>query len=163
PYHTKNQPRSFFPRPHPSINFLPINSQLSPFFILLPRTPQNCLLFSLPSLAKLVCQIILPGFGFVNNKAKTMNGCVYQQNSLVGCVGDMAKKGDSDGVVCPKPRRVGLPLRFDEPIRSPSRLLHITNEPSEACDAKAGTELLDIILMKVFLFLIDGVVEASQI
>ncbi|CAA2994826.1 Hypothetical predicted protein [Olea europaea subsp. europaea] len=77
-----------------------------------------------------------------------MNGCVYQQNSLVGCVGDMAKKGDSDGVVCPKPRRVGLPLRFDEPIRSPSRLLHITNEPSEACDAKAGTELLDIILMK---------------
>ncbi|KAL2479083.1 hypothetical protein Fot_48097 [Forsythia ovata] len=77
-----------------------------------------------------------------------MNGCVYRQNALVGCVGDMARRADSDYVVCPKPRRFGLPLQFDEPIRSPSRLLHINNEQSEACDAKAGTELLDIILMK---------------
>ncbi|KAL2462103.1 hypothetical protein Adt_45523 [Abeliophyllum distichum] len=60
----------------------------------------------------------------------------------------MARRADADCVVCPKPRRFGLPLQFDEPIRSPSRLLHINNEQSEACDAKAGTELLDIILMK---------------
>lgn len=65
------------------------------------------------------------GFGFVNNKAGTMNGCVYRQNSLVGCIGNMARGADSDGVVCPKPRRVGLPLQLDEPIRSSSRLLHI--------------------------------------
>ncbi|CAA2986035.1 Hypothetical predicted protein [Olea europaea subsp. europaea] len=77
-----------------------------------------------------------------------MNGCVYRQNSLVGCVGNMDRGADSDGVVCPKPRRDGLPLQLDEPIRSSSRLLHIKNEQSEASDAKAGRELLDTILMK---------------
>ncbi|KAK4361987.1 hypothetical protein RND71_017228 [Anisodus tanguticus] len=70
-----------------------------------------------------------------------MNRCAYQQKALVGC----------DGVVCPKPRRVGLfnssYVQPNEPIR-PSRFLQINNQQSEACDLKAGTELLDIILTK---------------
>ncbi|EYU38168.1 hypothetical protein ABFS82_04G139600 [Erythranthe guttata] len=64
----------------------------------------------------------------------------YQQKAFVGgCV--------ADGVVCPKPRRIGLPL-FHEPIKPTSRLLHFNNQSAEAYDAKAGTELLDIIRMK---------------
>ncbi|MCD7451796.1 hypothetical protein HAX54_013445 [Datura stramonium] len=77
-----------------------------------------------------------------------MNRCGYQQTALVGCVGvGEMRRGDisvSDAVVCPKPRRTGL---FNEPIR-PSRFLQINNQQSEACDLKAGTELLDIILTK---------------
>lgn len=65
-----------------------------------------------------------------------MNGWAYQQKSLVGdCV--------AEGVFCPKPRRIGGPL-----MRSSTRLLHITNRQSEACNANAGAELLDIIRMK---------------
>ncbi|KAI3463855.1 hypothetical protein Pfo_020518 [Paulownia fortunei] len=72
---------------------------------------------------------------------KKMNKWAYQQKALVGgCV--------ADGVVCPKPRRIGAPLHFHESMRPPSRLLHINNQQAEACDAKAGTELLDIIRMK---------------
>lgn len=49
---------------------------------------------------------------------RKMNRWAYQQKAMVGgCV--------ADGVVCPKPRRVGVPLHFHEPIRPPSRLLHI--------------------------------------
>ncbi|KAK6128115.1 hypothetical protein DH2020_038146 [Rehmannia glutinosa] len=70
-----------------------------------------------------------------------MNKWAYQQRAMVGgCV--------TDGVVCPKPRRIGVPLHFHEPIRPPSRLLHINNQQGEAYDAKAGTELLDIIRTK---------------
>ncbi|KAK4350015.1 hypothetical protein RND71_029328 [Anisodus tanguticus] len=84
-----------------------------------------------------------------------MNRCVYQQTALVGCVGvGEIRWGDisvSDGVVCPKPRRIGLfnssYVQPNEPIR-PSRFLQINNQQSEACDMKAGTELLDIILTK---------------
>ncbi|KAG8387963.1 hypothetical protein BUALT_Bualt02G0075800 [Buddleja alternifolia] len=50
----------------------------------------------------------------------------YQQKALVGgCV--------TDGVVCPRPRRVGVvvPLHFHDPIRPPSpRLLHLKNRTS---------------------------------
>ncbi|KAL0396097.1 UNVERIFIED_CONTAM: hypothetical protein Scaly_0058100 [Sesamum calycinum] len=70
-----------------------------------------------------------------------MNRCAYQQQTLVGgCV--------AEGVVCPKPRKIGVALHFHEPMRTPSRLLHINNQQSEACEAKAGMELLEIIRMK---------------
>nr|GLL21952.1 uncharacterized protein LOC109184191 isoform X2 [Ipomoea trifida] len=58
----------------------------------------------------------------------------------------------SNGVVCPKPRRVGgffnSPSAFDplESIR-PSCYLQFSQQ-MEACDSDAGTELLDIILAK---------------
>ncbi|KZV16020.1 hypothetical protein F511_14386 [Dorcoceras hygrometricum] len=67
-----------------------------------------------------------------------MNRLVYQQKGLVGgCV--------SDGVVCPKPRRVGgLPLHFHDPVKYHSRLLQIKNSPTDVYDARAGTVLLDI-------------------
>lgn len=58
----------------------------------------------------------------------------------------------SNGVVCPKPRRVGgffnSPSAFDplESIR-PSCYLQFSQQ-MEACDSDAGTELLDIILTK---------------
>ncbi|MCD9645172.1 hypothetical protein HAX54_033894 [Datura stramonium] len=85
-----------------------------------------------------------------------MNWCAYQQKASVGCVGaGEIRRGDifvSDGVVCPKPRRIGLFNSFyvhaNEPIR-PSRYLQIDNQQPKACDVKAGTELLDIILSKV--------------
>lgn len=77
-----------------------------------------------------------------------MNKCAYQQTALVGCVGvGEIRRGDfsvSDGLVCPKPRRTGL---FNEPIR-PSQFLQINNQQLDACELKAGTELLDIILSK---------------
>ncbi|KAK4426897.1 hypothetical protein Salat_1458500 [Sesamum alatum] len=69
-----------------------------------------------------------------------MNRWAYQKQALVGgCV--------ADGVVCPKPRKIGVALHFHEPTRPSSRLLHINNQQSEACEAKAGMELLDIIRM----------------
>ncbi|CAN4086711.1 unnamed protein product [Withania somnifera] len=77
-----------------------------------------------------------------------MNRCVYQQTVLVGFAGlGEIRRGDisvSDGLVCPKPRRTGL---FNEPTR-PSQFLQINNQQPEACELKAGTELLDIILIK---------------
>lgn len=53
-----------------------------------------------------------------------MNRCAYQQNAL-GAFGGEIRRGDSiygsDGVVCPKPRRLGLlNPSFDDQIR-PSR------------------------------------------
>ncbi|XP_051115024.1 uncharacterized protein LOC127240395 [Andrographis paniculata] len=69
-----------------------------------------------------------------------MNRWGYQQTAMVrGCV--------VDGVVCPKPRRIGAPLQLHEPLRQSPRLLYINQQP-EACDAKVGMELLDIIRMK---------------
>jgi hypothetical protein len=65
-----------------------------------------------------------------------MNGWAHQQKALVG---DCA----AEGVFCPKPRRIGVPL-----MRSATSLLHINNQQTEACDANAGAELLDIIRMK---------------
>ncbi|XP_016489893.1 uncharacterized protein LOC107809737 [Nicotiana tabacum] len=76
-----------------------------------------------------------------------MNRFAYQQTAFVGCVGvgDM-RRGDISvcgAVVCPKPRRIGL---FDSSyVHSDER---IRSSRSEACDLKAGTELLDIILTK---------------
>lgn len=64
----------------------------------------------------------------------------HQQKALMrGCV--------VDGVACPKPQRIGMPFEFHEPVRQTSRLLYF-NQQTEACVAKAGTELLDIIRMK---------------
>ncbi|VFQ87161.1 unnamed protein product [Cuscuta campestris] len=56
---------------------------------------------------------------------------------------------ESNGVVCPKPRRVGgffkSPSAFDS-IRPPCLLQF--GQQMEACDSEPGTELLDIILAK---------------
>ncbi|MCE3050073.1 hypothetical protein HAX54_046433, partial [Datura stramonium] len=92
---------------------------------------------------------------FCENQKNKMTRCAYQQKVLVGCVGvGEIRRGDSfvsNGIVCPKPRRIGLfnssYVHADEPIR-PSRYLQINNQQLEACDLKAGTELLDIILTK---------------
>ncbi|KAI5660196.1 hypothetical protein M9H77_28989 [Catharanthus roseus] len=92
-----------------------------------------------------------------------MNRCGYkhqQQNAALvglGCVGEMRAEAfssfsmgmmaaDSNGVVCPKPRRL---VNVNDSISfRPSRLLHANNQPLEAGESKAGTELLDIILTK---------------
>lgn len=51
-----------------------------------------------------------------------------------------------DSVVCPKPRRLGLLAHaVTDPIRS---LRWQISHQAEACDSKAGIELLDIILAK---------------
>ncbi len=82
-----------------------------------------------------------------------MNRCAYQQNALgVAGYGEM-RRGDSvsvsisGGVVCPKPRRLGLlnPC-FNDPIRPPR--WHSNGQQTEVYDSKAGTELLDMILTK---------------
>lgn len=80
----------------------------------------------------------------------------YQQKALVGsCVGvgetGRADVSVSNGVVCPKPRKLGFfnsaSVNAEEPIR-PYQLLQFRNQEMEACDLIAGTELLDIILAK---------------
>ncbi|CAI9756067.1 unnamed protein product [Fraxinus pennsylvanica] len=58
-------------------------------------------------------------------------------------------KGMKEAVVCPKPRRVGLiqaATAFNGPPTGPLRW-HSSHQ-LEACDAKAGNELLDIIFAK---------------
>ncbi|KAK4374640.1 hypothetical protein RND71_005317 [Anisodus tanguticus] len=70
-----------------------------------------------------------------------MNMYAYQQKALVGCcvgVGE-TEISVSNGVVCPKPPRT----------HQTYQLLQFRNQEMEACDLKAGTELLDIILTKV--------------
>lgn len=82
-----------------------------------------------------------------------MNRCAYQpqqQKALVGlgCVGDIRRglMTNSNGVVCPKPRRI---IHTNDPISfRPSRLFHANNQQLEAGESTAGTELLDIILAK---------------
>ncbi|KAM7479704.1 hypothetical protein LguiA_027917 [Lonicera macranthoides] len=79
-----------------------------------------------------------------------MNRCAYQQNAL-GAFGGEIRRGDSiygsDGVVCPKPRRLGLlNPSFDDQIR-PSRP-NPNRHQGELCDSRAGAELLDMILTK---------------
>ncbi|KAF3629967.1 putative protein MOTHER of FT and TF 1-like [Capsicum annuum] len=85
-----------------------------------------------------------------------MNMYAYQQKALVGCVGvgENGRAADisgSNGVVCPKPRRLGLfnsaSVHVEESIR-PYQLLQFRNQEMEACDLKAGSELMDIILTK---------------
>ncbi|KAL0431068.1 UNVERIFIED_CONTAM: hypothetical protein Sradi_0732800 [Sesamum radiatum] len=64
-----------------------------------------------------------------------MNRWAYQQQALVGgCV--------ADGVVCPKP------LCFVLLNSLCSFCFLVSNQQSEACEAKAGMELLEIIRMK---------------
>ncbi|XP_015869877.1 uncharacterized protein LOC107407161 isoform X2 [Ziziphus jujuba] len=76
-----------------------------------------------------------------------MNHCNLQQNVFVACEemtrGPALVSDPKDPVVCPKPRRVGiLSNNMLKPLR-----LHMSQQ-SELCDSKAGSELLDIILMK---------------
>ncbi|XP_073295552.1 uncharacterized protein [Primulina huaijiensis] len=97
---------------------------------------------AIPLLA--ICSPLLDQFGkFSGGKSGKMNRLVYQQKALVGgCV--------TDGVICPKPRRIGgLPLHFHDTIKTHSWLLQIKNSPTDVYDAKAGTVLLDIIQSKV--------------
>ncbi|CAI9785384.1 unnamed protein product [Fraxinus pennsylvanica] len=83
-------------------------------------------------------------FRCVKNK---MNHCTIQKNTFAACDEMKGKKG---AVVCPKPRRVGLvhaAAAFnDSPSTRPLRWHSI--HQLEACDAKAGNELLEIILAK---------------
>lgn len=52
-----------------------------------------------------------------------------------------------ESVVCPKPRRLGpLNTGFCDPTRP---LRWQLGHPTEMCESKAGTDLLDIILPKV--------------
>ncbi|CAI9113574.1 OLC1v1014200C1 [Oldenlandia corymbosa var. corymbosa] len=100
-----------------------------------------------------------------------MNRCAYQHQNHhqqktgfvgLGFAGEMMRRGDSyinssasmaacpapNGVVCPKPRRL---VNVNEPINiRPSRVVHTTNNhyQLEACESRAGTELLDLILAK---------------
>jgi len=80
---------------------------------------------------------------------KMMNRCAYQQNAFGGACGE-TRRGDSisvsDGVVCPKPRRLGLlNPSIEENIR-PS--IWLSNRQAEVFDSRAGTDLLDMILSK---------------
>ncbi|KAL8463269.1 hypothetical protein ACS0TY_033283 [Phlomoides rotata] len=83
-----------------------------------------------------------------------MNHCAIQQNSYAACEeiwasAAAAAAGRSDKketVVCPKPRRLGLiHTALDHPYAKPLRW-HVSHQ--EDCDAKAGNELMDIILAK---------------
>ncbi|KAK4375530.1 hypothetical protein RND71_006207 [Anisodus tanguticus] len=78
-----------------------------------------------------------------------MNMYAYQQKALVGCCVGVGETdiSVSNGVVCPKPRKLGLFNSVEEPIR-PYQLLQFRNQETEARDLEAGTELLDIILTK---------------
>lgn len=84
-----------------------------------------------------------------------MNMYAYQQKALMGCVGvgetGRADISVSNGVVCPKPRKVGFfdsaSVYAEEPVR-PYQLLQFRNQEMEACELKAVAELLDIILPK---------------
>lgn len=69
-----------------------------------------------------------------------MNRCAYQENcsnnNAFASIGDFRMRGSSisDGVVCPKPRRIGL---FNPSIYQ-----------MDICDSITGSELLDMILTK---------------
>lgn len=72
-----------------------------------------------------------------------MNHCSIIQPSNFAACEEMRRSyssiSDMDAVVCPKPRRVS-------PIR-PFRWHHVSHQ-QDLCDARAGAELLDIILPK---------------
>ncbi|PIN22545.1 hypothetical protein CDL12_04738 [Handroanthus impetiginosus] len=88
-----------------------------------------------------------------------MNHCAIQQNSFAACEEIWASAAtttatvagrsvDKKGtVVCPKPRRLGLIHTTLDPSYTRSLRLHVSHQ-QEDCDAKAGNELLDIILAK---------------
>ncbi|CAN4098274.1 unnamed protein product [Withania somnifera] len=82
-----------------------------------------------------------------------MNMYACQQKTLVDCVGETGRAdiSVSNGVVCPKPRKLGpfnsASVNVEEPIR-PCQFLQFRNQEMEARDMTAGTELLDIILTK---------------
>jgi hypothetical protein len=96
-----------------------------------------------------------------------MNRCAYQYHqqqqkaaALVGfgCVSELRRvencsntfsMANTNGVVCPKPRRI-VNNNFNDSISiiRPSRFLHNNNQQMEACESKAGIELLDIIRPK---------------
>ncbi|KAL2546450.1 hypothetical protein Fot_15683 [Forsythia ovata] len=76
-----------------------------------------------------------------------MNHCTIQQSTFAACE---EMKGKKEAVVCPKPRRVGLihaATAFNDPCSTRPLRWHSSHQ-LEACDAKAGNELLDIILAK---------------
>ncbi|KAK6134133.1 hypothetical protein DH2020_032133 [Rehmannia glutinosa] len=86
-----------------------------------------------------------------------MNHCAIQKNSFAACeeiwasaaaVGRSVDKRET--VVCPKPRRLGLVHTTLEPSYARPLPLrwHMSSHQQEDCDAKAGNELLDIILSK---------------
>ncbi|KAL0396787.1 UNVERIFIED_CONTAM: hypothetical protein Scaly_0127100 [Sesamum calycinum] len=83
-----------------------------------------------------------------------MNHCAIQQNSFAACeeiwasaaaVGRSVDK--KEAVVCPKPRRLGLIHTTLDPSYARPLRWHMSHQ-QEDCDAKAGNELLDIILAK---------------
>ncbi|XP_047938797.1 uncharacterized protein LOC125186471 [Salvia hispanica] len=79
-----------------------------------------------------------------------MNHCAIQQNSYAACEEIWATAADrsmerKETVVCPKPRRLGLNRStLDPAFATPSRWQF--SHQQEDYDAKAGNELLDIIL-----------------
>ncbi|KDP32951.1 hypothetical protein JCGZ_12982 [Jatropha curcas] len=75
-----------------------------------------------------------------------MNHFNLQKNAIASCDearGSVSIYDPKGPVVCPKPRRVGI--LANNPIRS---LRWQMSHQAEMCDAKAGADLLDIILMK---------------
>ncbi|XP_058091538.1 uncharacterized protein LOC131237665 [Magnolia sinica] len=75
-----------------------------------------------------------------------MNHCMVSQNVFAACEemrSNVSVSERKDSVVCPKPRRLGLSV--NDPVR-PMRW-HFSYQ-AELSDARAGTELLDIILTK---------------
>ncbi|XP_057963394.1 uncharacterized protein LOC131154569 [Malania oleifera] len=82
-----------------------------------------------------------------------MNHCAIQQQNAFAAREEMNRSSVSlplsdrrDPVVCPKPRRLGL---LNATINDHMRPLrwHLSHQ-AEVCDAKAGSDLLDIILTK---------------
>ncbi|KAL5726138.1 hypothetical protein ACHQM5_009206 [Ranunculus cassubicifolius] len=79
-----------------------------------------------------------------------MNHCGFQQNALAACeemknlVVPISERKDC--VVCPKPRRLGIfNHSFNDPIRT---LRWQLSHQAELNDAKAGADLMEIILSK---------------
>ncbi|KAG8366617.1 hypothetical protein BUALT_Bualt17G0098400 [Buddleja alternifolia] len=84
-----------------------------------------------------------------------MNHCAIQKNSFAACeeiwgsaaaaAGRSSEKKET--VVCPKPRRIGLIHTTPDPSYVRPLRWHMSHQQDD-CDAKAGNELLDIILAK---------------
>ncbi|XP_027100356.1 uncharacterized protein [Coffea arabica] len=84
--------------------------------------------------------------GFAAYEERRASVAISVPSSIVPDFTTHGRERERETVVCPKPRRVGgLNPAMADPIR-PLRW-HVSHQ-QEVCDAKAGAELLDIILAK---------------
>ncbi|KAG8382900.1 hypothetical protein BUALT_Bualt05G0127800 [Buddleja alternifolia] len=120
----------------------------------MPLRPSSIALLSSSMLESRVGTISFVFSLCCDRKVGKMNHCAIQKNSFAACeemMGGAAvgcRSEMRETVVCPKPRRLGLiHATLNEPSYVRPLRWHASHH-QDVCDAKAGNELLDIILAK---------------